>query len=112
MSYDIKYRERALDYWEEGHSKKETAKVFKVGTTTLLAWKAHLKESGSLVPKKRRETWRKIEPERLKEYVSQHPDVYLKEIAQEFNCSVNAISLALRRLKITRKKNYPIQRSR
>ena len=100
-----------MEYWQAGHTKKETAKVFKVGTTTLAAWKSKLKENGSLKPKKRRETWRKIEPKRLAEYVGQHPDAYLKEIAEEFNCTDVAIVLALRRLKITRKKNYPIQGS-
>ena len=34
MSYDIKLRRRAIEYWNDGHSKAETAAVFKVGTTT------------------------------------------------------------------------------
>lgn len=109
MSYDKKFRERALAYWAEGHSKKATTAVFKVSTYTLQQWKRQLKETGSLEPKKRRETWRKIEPTRLAEYVSQQPDAYLKEIAQEFGCTDVAILLALRRLKITRKKNYSVQ---
>lgn len=109
MSYDIKFRQRAIDYWSEGHSKRVTAEVFKVGTTTLQKWKSQLKETGKLESKKRRETWRKIEPERLKEYLKQHPDAYLKEIAEAFDCTDVAVLLALRRLKITRKKNYPVQ---
>jgi Transposase. len=109
MSYDIKFRQRAVEYWREGHTQRATAAVFKINPYTLQKWKSQLAESGSLAPKKRRETWRKIEPARLAEYVSQHPDAYLKEIAQEFNCSDVAVSLALRRLKITRKKNDPLQ---
>jgi transposase len=109
MSYDIKFRQRAIDYWSEGHSKRATAEVFKVSTTTLQKWKSQLKETGKLEPKKRRETWRKIEPERLKEYLKQHPDAYLKEIAEVFGCTDVAVLLAFRRLKITRKKNYSIQ---
>ena len=109
MSYDIKYRQRAIAYWQEGHSKKETSAVFKVGTTTLQTWKSQLKESGTLEPKKRKETWRKIEPKKLKEYLERYPDAYLKEMAEEFGCSDVAILKALRRLKITRKKNDSIQ---
>lgn len=109
MSYDIKYRLRAIEYWNDGHSKKETAEVFKVSHFTLQKWKSQLKETGNLETKKRRETWRKIEPARLKEYLKQHPDAYLKEIAEEFGCSDVAILKALRRLKISRKKNYPLQ---
>jgi len=109
MSYDIKYRQRAIEYWNAGHSKAETAAVFKVGTTTLQTWKSKLKETGNLEVKKRRETWRKIEPEKLKEYLKQYPDAYLKEIAKEFGCSDVAVLKALRRLKISRKKNRPLQ---
>ena len=104
MSYDIKIRLRAIEYWDDGHSKRATAEVFKVSTTTLQKWKSQLKETGNLEPKKRRETWRKIEPVRLKEYLKQHPDAYLKEIAEEFGCSDVVVLQAFRRLKISRKK--------
>jgi len=109
MSYDIKFRRRAIEYWENGHSKKETAEVFKVSHFTLQMWKSQLKESGTLESKKRKETWRKIEPARLIEYLDRRPDAYLKEMAEEFGCSDVAVLKALRRLKITRKKNDPVQ---
>jgi transposase len=108
MSYDEKYRRRALDYWGEGHTKKETAAVFKVGTTTLQMWKSQLKETGKLESKKRRETWRKIDPEKLITYIEEHPDAYLKEIAAHFGCSDTAVIKALCRLNISRKKNVDI----
>ena len=106
MSYDTKYRHRAISYWNEGHSIRATAEVFKVGTTTLQNWKKQLEATGSLEPKTRITTWRKIEPGRLGEYLEQHPDAYLKEMAEEFGCSEVAIWKALRRIKVTRKKNY------
>ena len=108
MSYDSKYRHRAIEYWEDGHSKKETAKVFKIGETTLQVWKSKLKNTGKLETKKRVETWRKIEPSKLREYVTEHPDAYLREIAEEFGCSGTAVMKALRRLKISRKKNHAL----
>jgi len=109
MSYDIKFRRRAIEYWNDGHSKIATAEVFKVGSTTLQRWKSQLNETGTMEPKKRRETWRKIDPVRLAEYLRQHPDAYLKEMAEDFGCSDVAVLKALRRLKITRKKNDPVQ---
>ena len=111
MAYDIKYRRRAIDYWGEGHTKEETAALFKVGTTTLQTWKSQLNEIGTLAPKKRKETWKKIDPEKLKQYNDEHPDAYLKEIAQTFGCSDVAVMKAFRRLKITRKKNHNLQGS-
>ena len=98
-----------MKYWNDGHSQKETAKVFCVSAKTLQNWKKQQKETGDLEPKNRRETWRKIEPDRLTRYLEQNPDAYLKEIAGEFGCSDVAIIKALRRLKITRKKNYSLQ---
>jgi len=112
MSYEIKYRRRALEYWNDGHTKMETATVFKVNPDTLQNWKKQLKETGTLEPKKRRETWRKINPEKLKDYVKEHPDAYLREIAEEFGCSDVAILKALKRLKISRKKNDALQGSK
>ena len=104
MSYDIKYRQRAIGYWQDGHSKRATAEVFKISTSTLQRWKSQLKETGELAPKECRETWRKIEPAKLKRFLEENPDAYLKEIADEFDCLDVAILKALRRLKISRKK--------
>ena len=109
MSYDKKYRQRAIEYWQDGHSKRGTAEVFKVSASTLQKWKSQLKETGTLAAKKRVETWRKIEPKKLEEYNKEHPDAYLKEMAEEFSCSEAAVRKAFKRLKITRKKNYYLQ---
>ena len=111
MSYEIKMRRRAIEYWNAGHTKKETAAVFQVGTTTLQRWKSQMKETGTLESKKRRETWRKIDPEKLRIYVTDHPDAYQYEIAAAFGVRLFAIQKALKRLKITRKKNDSLQGS-
>ena len=109
MSYNKNYRLRAIEYWGEGHSRKETAEVFKVDPSTLHRWKSRLNETGKIEAKKRQKTWRKVDPEKLKLFLKQHPDAYLKEIASEFGCSDVAILKALRRLKISRKKNDSVQ---
>jgi len=108
MAYDIKYRLRALAYWGEGNSKRKTAEVFGVSSSTLQAWKSQLKTTGSLSPKKRKQTWRKIEPKKLEQYVEENPDAYLREIAAVFHCTIHAVETALKRLGISRKKNHKI----
>jgi len=108
MSYDIKLRHRAIAYWNDGHTKIETAAVFGVGTTALQTWKSQLKETGDLAPKERKKTWRKIDPEKLKKYNEEHPDAYLEEIAEAFECTDTAIIKAFRRIKISRKKNHTL----
>jgi len=109
MSYDITFRRRAIEYWNDGHSKKETSAEFKVGTTTLQTWKSQLNETGTLAPKKRKETWKKIDPEKLRKYVDEHPDAYQHELADAFGVRLYAIQKALKRLKLTRKKNHSLQ---
>ena len=109
MSYEIKYRQRVIDYMSEGHTEKETAETFKVSKATLWKWKSQLKETGTLSPKKRKETWRKIDPDKLHKYVEDHPDTYQHEIAAAFGVRLYAIQKALKRLGITRKKNDSIQ---
>jgi len=47
----------------------------------------------------------------LGEYLEQHPDAYLKEMAEEFGCSEVAIWKALRRMKVTRKKTTLLRES-
>jgi len=110
MAYDRKYRRRAIDYLAEGHTFRATAALFRISTTTLQKWKSQLKESGDLTPKKRKRTWRKIDPEQLRTHIETHPDAYLKEIAKAFGCSISAVEKALKRLKISRKKNADIPR--
>lgn len=104
MSYPIKYRERTIEYRKEGHTLDETHKVFKVSISTICKWEKQLKDEGNLEKRPLNRGFKKIDPEKLKNFVKEHPDAYLKEIAEEFNCSANAIHLALHRLKITRKK--------
>ena len=91
MSYDIKYRERVIEYMNEGYTQKETAATFKVSTSTLWEWKSQLNETGTLSPKKRKGTWRKIDPDKLRKYVEEHPDSYQHEIATAFGVRLYAI---------------------
>ena len=51
----------------------------------------------------------KIDPEKLRLYVKDNPDAYLREIADVFHCCPTAIRKALQRLKITRKKDDELQ---
>jgi transposase-like protein len=42
MSYDKKYRRRTIEYHEEGHSIRKTAKTFGISPNTLNAWLKHI----------------------------------------------------------------------
>jgi len=99
-----------MDYMDAGNSYRKTAEIFKVSTSTIREWKIQLKETGTLAPKKYERKWRKIDPEKLRKYVEENPDAYQHEMAAEFGVRLYAIQKALKRLRITRKKNHRIQR--
>ena len=104
MSYDEKYRKRTLEYRQEGHTLEQTSKVFKVAIITIRKWEKQLREEGNLKKHAVKRPFRKIDPDKLREHIKSHPDDYLREIAEVFNCSESGIRKALKKLKITRKK--------
>ena len=97
-----------MEYLKEGHSYRQGQEVFKVGIATMAEWKKRLVETGSLAKKPLNRGFKKIDPEKLKAYVNEHPDAYLREMAEVFQCGVNSVSKALKKMRITRKKNQRI----
>lgn len=112
MSKSVDLREAAIAYHEAGHTIAETAKVFRVGKSTISKWKRRKKETGNLNNRPLNRTYKKINPERLKAYVKEHPDATQQEMAEEFGCCNQAISKALKRNEITRKKRQPTTKNR
>jgi len=113
MSYSIDLRERVIAYIEQGGRKLDAARLFDVGRPTIDRWLQLKKETGSLKdsPLEPR-SWRKLCPEALTAYVNANPDAFLSDYAAHFNVSEAGIWYALERLKITRKKVPPLQRTR
>ena len=112
MSYPKKYRERTIEYRQAGHTQEETHQTFKVSKSTIQEWEKQLKETGDLGTKELHRSYRKIDPEKLKVYVAEHPGAYQSEMAKAFGCSESGIRDALRRYKITRKKRQSAIRNR
>ena len=112
MSYSKKYRECTIEYRQAGHTLEETHQIFKVSKSTIQEWEKQLKETGNLEKKKLHRSFRKIDPEKLKAYVAEHPDAYQSEMAEAFGCSESGIRDALQRCGITRKKRQRAIRSR
>lgn len=104
MSYSEDLRLRALNYVEQGGSIKEACLLFLVSRSSFQRWRLRRKHTGSLKPQGRTRSPYKLDNERLIHYIEQHPDTYLSEIAAHFNVTIPCISIALKRLKITRKK--------
>lgn len=84
---------------------KQIMQFLKVAKSTLIRWFSEYKREGQVGRKKRTEFYRKIDDTQLKNLVAQHTDWLLRDFAHYFQCSVQAVSKAFKRLGITRKKN-------
>ena len=104
--YSNDLRERALVYKDANHTQVETCEIFQISRSALTQWLKLRRETGTFELKARpiRQRNRKIGETALKTYLEEHPDAYLREIAEEFDVSMSAISQACRRYGITRKK--------
>ena len=103
-AYSVDLRERVLSYLEVNDDKKAASLLFHVGIATVYRWVARKKEKGHIYPKRREYAYKKIDDEKLIDYIKTHPDQFLSEIAAHFNLTPQCIFYALKRLKITRKK--------
>jgi len=82
-----------MEYLQRGNSQRSAEKVFGVNLTTINGWHQKYQRTGSLENKPRVRKPKKIDPEKLKEYIAAHPDAYLTEIGEAFNCSESANGL-------------------
>lgn len=112
MAYSKDFRQRAIEYMDEGHSEKELYEAFRIRATNVRRWRNLLRQSGSLNPQYRETRRRKIDVEKLKQAIERKPDATLTELGMEFNCTKQSIHTALQKLKITVKKRLSHTRKR
>jgi hypothetical protein len=105
MAYSTDFIKRALAYRQAGHTFAQLREAFGIPSATYYGWEAKL-DKGYYDIKIKRERRRKIGKEALKQAVEEKPDAFLKEYAQQFNCTPTAVFYALEKLNITRKKNF------
>jgi transposase len=105
MAYDEKFRARAIAFKDSGHTFEELKEVFGIFNDTYYRWQKNKSITGFYASKNEKRTRkRKIEPEELKMAVEERPDVYLRELAEKFECSVTSVYNRLIQIGITRKK--------
>ena len=103
-AYSIDLREKVLKYLETDPNKTSASRLFQIGIATIHRWVSRKKEKGHVEPLRRKYAYKKIDDQKLIEYVEAHPDHFLSEIAKHFDLTPQAIFYALRRVNITRKK--------
>ena len=104
MSYSEDYRNKVLSFINQGATLEQASEHFSVGTSSIKRWRRNKRETGKVLGPGRPKKAYKIDEEKLKQYVKEHPDAFLDEIAKHFGVTSPGIFSALQRLKITRKK--------
>ena len=100
MAYGIDYRRRVIAFVNEGGSKLEAARLFKVHPDTIYEW---LKRGKDLSPRPAKTRRRKIDKEALWQHMRECPDALLRERARVFKVTPEAVFYALRALKVVKK---------
>lgn len=110
MTHSNDLRERVIKYVEDGGTKRRAAEIYGICRQTVYAW---LSEGIKEVPEQRVVSTRvrKLNKQALADHVKAHPDMLLRERAAHFGVHVNAIWVALKRLRIA-KKNEALPRTR
>ena len=101
MTYSIDFRRKVLEVKErDGLSFEQTATLFGIGKSSVRRWTECIEPCRS-----RNKPATKIDMELLEQDVGLYPDAYQYERAERLGCSQRGIGEALKRLKISRKKN-------
>jgi len=103
MAYSIDFIKRAITYKQNGHTFAQLHKAFDIPSATYYDWEAKL-NNGYFDIIVKRERHRKIDKEALIKAAHEKPDAFLKEYAEQFNCTSTAVFYALEKLNMTRKK--------
>ena len=102
-----------LAYVLEGGQKKTACHIFQIGRDTLYRWMQQYQTEGGLAPKSHgKYASRKLDDAVVAQYFADHPDATLEELGEVFPVSVMAIWKACQSLRITRKKNVAVCRTR
>ena len=101
MTYSLDFRKKVMKIKEDKKlTFEKTSERFGIGIRTLFRWQNNMEPCTT-----RNKPATKIDMEKLKEDVKKYPDDFQYERAERFKVSPNGILYALRRLKISSKKN-------
>ena len=104
MHYPITFRRKVLSRIEEGLSKRDAARLFKISPQTIYNWLSR----SDLKPRLSATRHRKIDKDALRQHVRAYPDMLLRERAVIFGVKPSSLSVALKRMGIVKKKSENI----
>jgi transposase len=77
-SYSVDLRERVLQYLEKNKNREAASLLFQVGIATIYRWISLKKEKGSVEPLRRPYAYKRIDDQKLIDYVEKNPEHFLE----------------------------------
>jgi len=113
MYYSEKFRKEVMSYLDVGYSQREVSKMFNISEKTVWNWNKQRKTIGHLRANMSYErSPRKLPKDVLLQYIKDHPDAYLREIADHFGCHPSSVFARLKKFDVSYKKNSTLSRTR
>ncbi|VTF98706.1 IS630-Spn1, transposase Orf1 [Streptococcus pneumoniae] len=106
MAYSIDFRKKVLSYCERIGSITEASHVFQISRNTIYGWLKLKEKTGELNHQVKGTKPRKVDRDRLKNYLTDNPDAYLTEIASGFGCHPTTITMRSKLWATLEKKNH------
>jgi transposase len=106
MAHSLEIRTRAVELLKEGYTQAFVSKVLNVGTTAIKRWKNQVAEFGiiNVLYDTSSRVAPKLRADEVKEYFKSNEDALLKEAAEYFKCTPQAVFYACNRNGLTYKK--------
>jgi transposase len=104
MTYSLNLRKKALEYLNTFGNREKVEEAFNISLRTLERWIRRRGEN-CLSAKQGKSSSSKIDDQQLRLFVLEHPDAYLRKIAEKFGTTLQARFYACKRLKISLKKD-------
>ena len=101
MPYSLDLRQKVMNFIEKGGTITEAAHTFGIGRASIYRWLSRPQlEATKLKSRRRKLDWKELEKD-----VKENPESKLSDRAKKFGVNPTAIFYALKKMKITRKKN-------
>ena len=108
MPCSLDLRKRVVAFVEKGGSATHAAKIYQVGRATIYRWLGR----EDLAPTRVEHRNRKLDWKALEKDVKENPNDRLVTRAKKFGVHISAISYALKKMGITRKKRITLPRKK
>ena len=103
MTYSLDLRKKAVEYLDAVGNREKVVEAFNISLRRLEGWILR-RDENYLPPKQRKSSPSKIDDQQLRLFVREHPDAYLRKIAEKFGTTLQSGCYACKRLKISLKK--------